>query len=219
MTDAATTGAAGPTVRLRRERDADAGDVARIVGDAFGAGQPAVPLLVDALRPFSRFDAAGAGTAPAPRGAAKPLALIAELDTEPVGHVMLSLAMIDAWKSLAEVLVLSPLAVLPDRQGAGIGTALVAGAVALAREVGAPAVFLEGAPRHYGGRGFVAAEPLGFRRPSLRIPAPAFQVMLLPAYQTWMTGTLIYPPPFWDLDCVGLRDRAFVERMEHSAGS
>ena len=30
--------------------------------------------------------------------------------------------------------------------------------------------------------------------------------MKLPAYETWMTGTLVYAWPFWALDCVGLRD-------------
>jgi putative acetyltransferase len=31
-------------------------------------------------------------------------------------------------------------------------------------------------------------------------------VLRLPAYESWMTGTLIYSRVFWDLDCVGLRD-------------
>jgi putative acetyltransferase len=198
-----------PPVQLRRECPADAADVARIVGAAFGPDEPEVPLLVDALRPYSCFGPAGG----------EPLSLIAERDGEPVGHVMLTRNTIDAWQSLVEVLVLSPLAVLPGHQRAGVGTALIAGAVELARAVAAPALFLEGSPAYYGKRGFTPAEPLGFRRPSLRIPLPAFQVILFPGYQDWMTGTLVYAPPFWDLDCVGLRDRAFVERMENSAGS
>jgi putative acetyltransferase len=40
----------------------------------------------------------------------------------------------------------------------------------------------------------------------LRIPEAAFQVVKLPAYEPWMTGTLIYDHTFWDLDCVGLRE-------------
>lgn len=206
-----TTPAVPPVgaVRLRRESDADATDVGRIVGAAFGPGDPAVPPLVDALRPYSTFGQDEAG----------PLALIAEVADEAVGHVMLTRNIIDAWESQVDVLVLSPLAVLPGHQRAGVGTALIAGAIELARAVAAPALFLEGSPAYYGKRGFTAAEPLGFRRPSLRIPFPAFQVILLPGYQDWMTGTLVYAPPFWDLDCVGLRDRAFVERMENSAGS
>lgn len=193
-----------PPVQLRRESPADAADVARIVGAAFGPDEPEVPLLVEALRPYSRFGPAEGDL----------LSLVAERDGEPVGHVMLTRNTIDAWQSLVEVLVLSPLAVLPDHQRSGIGTTLVAGAIELAGAVGAPALFLEGSPAFYGKRGFTPAEPLGFRRPSLRVPLPAFQVVLLPSFQDWMTGTLVYAPPFWELDCVGLRDRALVERIE-----
>ncbi|HET9187288.1 MAG TPA: hypothetical protein VFN80_05000, partial [Acidothermaceae bacterium] len=69
-----------------------------------------------------------------------------------------------------------------------------------------PALFLEGSPRYYGRFGFEPAVERGFRRPSLRIPKPAFQVKLLPAYQGWMTGTLVYAEPFCRFDCVGLRE-------------
>jgi len=27
----------------------------------------------------------------------------------------------------------------------------------------------------------------------------------MPAWEEWMTGTLVYSRVFWDLDCVGLR--------------
>ena len=40
----------------------------------------------------------------------------------------------------------------------------------------------------------------------LRIPDAAFQVMRLPAYEPWMTGTLVYSEAFWRHDCVGRRD-------------
>lgn len=199
-----------PAVQLRPETPSDASEVASIVGEAFGDDEPKVPLLVEALRPFSVFGDDG--------GPAAPLALIAEVAGEPVGHVMLSRGHIDAWQRMVPTLVLSPLAVLPAHQRAGVGTALIAGALELGRTVGAPAVFLEGSPRYYSGRGFVPATPLGFRRPSLRVPMPAFQVALLPAHEQWMTGTLVYPAPFWELDCVGLRDRALVEKIE-AAGS
>ena len=45
----------------------------------------------------------------------------------------------------------------------------------------------------------------GFRKPSLRIPDAAFQVIRFATHQPWMTGTLVYPEAFWALDCVGLR--------------
>ena len=81
----------------------------------------------------------------------------------------------------------------------GIGTALIAAAVAAAAETGAPALFLEGAPSYYSARGFRRADELGFERPSVRIPAPAFQVTVLPAHEEWMTGRLVCDA-FWELD-------------------
>lgn len=193
-------------LRLRRETPRDSAEVASIVGQAFGADEPEVPRLVGALRPFSVFADDG--------GPADPLALVAEVAGQPVGHVMLSKGHIDAWQQLVPALVLSPLAVLPAHQRTGVGTALIAGALELGRAVGSPAVFLEGSPTYYSARGFVPATLLGFRRPSLRVPLPAFQVVLMPAHEQWMTGTLVYPAPFWELDCVGLRDRALVEKIE-----
>jgi putative acetyltransferase len=119
---------------------------------------------------------------------------------------MLTHAWLDAPRRLVDVLVLSPLAVHPDHQGRGIGRALVRAALDHARDRGAPAVFLEGSPAYYARAGFVAAGPLGFRAPSLRIPDAAFQVVRLPAWESWMTGTLVYPEVFWSHDAVGLRD-------------
>jgi len=107
--------------------------------------------------------------------------------------------------------VLSPLSVHPDAQGRGVGTALVAAALERAAELGAPAVFLEGSPDYYGRRGFVRASELGFTRPSVRIPDVACQVALLPAYQSWMVGALVYCDPFWVKDAVGLRDPLLAE--------
>ena len=71
---------------------------------------------------------------------------------------------------------------------------------------GGPLVFLEGDPGYYRASGSCRAPTLGFRKPSLRIPDDAFQVTALPAYEPWMTGTLVYAEPFWRHDAVGLRD-------------
>jgi putative acetyltransferase len=123
-----------------------------------------------------------------------------------VGHVQLSRSWVDARPALVEVLVLSPLSVAPDRHREGIGTTLVRAALASAEDLGAAAVFLEGDWRYYGGRGFQAAGPLGFGRPSPRIPELAFQVALLPAWEVWMVGPLVYCEAFWSTDTVGRRD-------------
>jgi putative acetyltransferase len=112
---------------------------------------------------------------------------------------------LDAPPRLVEVHVLSPIGVRPQSQRQGVGSALIARGVEILSSRQVPAVFLEGDPRYYSRRGFVAAGASGFRKPSLRIPDPAFQVMTLPAYEPWMTGTLFYPEPFWRHDVVGLR--------------
>jgi putative acetyltransferase len=103
--------------------------------------------------------------------------------------------------------VLSPLAVLPQRHRQGIGSSLVRRGLEVLAERRTPLVFLEGSPPYYSRLGFAAAGGLGFRKPSLRIPDEAFMVARLPAYESWMTGTLVYSQTFWDHDLVGLRDQ------------
>jgi putative acetyltransferase len=134
------------------------------------------------------------------------LSLVAERAGRVVGHVMFSRSLLDAPRRLVEVQVLSPLAVLPELQKQGIGSALVRNGLATLTRRAVPLVFLEGDPAYYSRFGFVAGADLGFRKPSLRIPDAAFQVFRLPAYDPWMTGTLVYSEPFWRHDAVGLRD-------------
>jgi putative acetyltransferase len=132
--------------------------------------------------------------------------VVAEAGGEVVGTVALSRAWLDARERLVDVLVLSPLGVLPSAQGRGVGTALLAAVPDVAAELGEPLVFLEGSPGYYSARGWAPASSHGLERPSLRIPEPACQVLLLPSYEPWMTGRLVYPDVWWRLDLVGLRD-------------
>ena len=102
--------------------------------------------------------------------------------------------------------MLSPLAVSPEWQKQGVGSGLVRLGLEILAERGVPVVFLEGDPGYYSRLGFAAGGDLGFRKPSLRIPDGAFQAVTLPAYEQWMTGTLVYSEPFWQHDAVGLRN-------------
>lgn len=114
-----------------------------------------------------------------------------------VGHVMISQAWLDGPERLIDVMVLSPLGVVPTHQRQGIGTALIAAAVEAADAQGVPFLMLEGNHHYYGSRGFEAGEPLGIRRPSLRIPERAFQITKLSSYNPAMTGTLVYKDVHW----------------------
>ncbi|GIJ27549.1 GCN5 family N-acetyltransferase [Micromonospora qiuiae] len=176
-------------MHLRNERTADHDTIDELHRRAFGDHGSVVASLVDALRADDP-DALG---------------LVAEAGGEVVGHVMFSRSLLDAPRRLVPVQVLSPLAVRPDRQRRGVGGALVRHGLRLLDERGMPAVFLEGDPGYYLRLGFSPAGDLGFRRPSLRIPPPAFQVATLSGYEPWMTGTLVYSATFWAQDCVGLR--------------
>jgi putative acetyltransferase len=119
---------------------------------------------------------------------------------------MFSPSLLDAPKRLVSVQVLSPVGVDPAAQKRGIGTTLIRRGLELLTERDVPLVFLEGAPAYYSRFGFQPAGEHGFRKPSLRIPDQGFQVLRLPAYEAWMTGTLVYSEPFWRHDLVGLRD-------------
>ena len=123
-----------------------------------------------------------------------------------LGHVMFTGCLLDAPARLVPVQVLSPIGVVPARQRQGLGGALVTTGLEMLNAQRVPLVFLEGSPAYYRRFGFVAGADRGFRKPSLRIPDEAFQVAVLDAYESWMTGTLVYPQTFWDLDLVGLRE-------------
>jgi putative acetyltransferase len=174
---------------IRDERDSDQEAVRDVQRRAFGGQGPLIVTIVDDLR-------ARPGTT----------SLVAVDGDRVVGHVMFSAALLDAPRRLVDVQVLSPLGVSPEHQRTGVGSALIRHGLAVLAGRGVPAVFVEGDPRYYGGSGFVAGGDVGFRKPSLRIPDAAFQVVRLPAHEPWMTGTLVYPSLWWEHDAVGLRD-------------
>lgn len=176
-------------VTLRPELPSDVDEVNAMVVDVFGR-----EVLGDLLRSLRSSDAWVDG-----------LSFVAAAGDRIVGFVPFTRSWLDAPRQLVDVLVLSPLAVAPQRQGCGIGSALVRHGVAATRRRRDPLIFLEGAPGYYPRLGFEPAGPLGFRRPSLRIPEPAFMVYRNPSYEPWMTGTLVYAEAFWRHDCVGLR--------------
>ncbi|MBS42048.1 MAG: GNAT family N-acetyltransferase [Nocardioides sp.] len=178
---------------------ADAAAVRRVVAAAFGDERPLLVRLLDELDRTERVVAS----------------LVAEVDGAVVGHVQLSRSWVDARERLVEVVVLSPLSVHPDVQRTGVGSALLAAAVEVARAAAEPAVFLEGSPAYYGERGWQRASSLGFTRPSARIPDAAFQVVLL--VDDLPRGALVYCDAFWALDCVGLRDPFLAEIEERFA--
>ena len=189
----------GGAVEIRAVLPADAADVRRVVTAAFGDGRGDHGGEVAYLWE----DVVAAGHVRA--------SLVAVEEGAVVGHVGVSHAWVDARRALVDVLVLSPLSVLPERQRGGIGGALVAAAVEAGRELGTPALFLEGSPAYYGARGFVPGRSHGFLPATDRVPGPAFQVVLYDGHEDWMTGRLIYRDVWWVHDSAGLRDPDLAE--------
>ena len=175
-------------MEIREERPDDFGAIAEVHREAFAEHGDVVAALAADLRLTANC-----------------LSLVADHGGQVAGHVLFSPGRLDAPPRLVAVQILSPIGVTSAMQRRGIGAALIRRGAEILSARGAPAIFLEGDPRYYGRLGFVPASPLGFRKPSLRIPDAAFQVMLLPAHEPWMTGTLVYPDPFWRHDAVGLR--------------
>ena len=170
-------------IEIRQETSADHASIRQVVVAAFES-EPVVADIVERIR-------ASDGYVPS-------LSLVACEEGEVLGHVMLSRTevQVDA-KARHEVLILSPLAVRPDRQRQGIGGALVSAAVALADERHEPAVVLQGSPAYYPRFGFHDSRTLGI---TMELPdwAPPEAGMALPlsGYEPSIRGHLIEPLAF-----------------------
>lgn len=178
-------------MELREELPGDGQAVRDVQLQAFGDHGQVVADMVDSVRDTTT--------------AAGRLSLVAERDGQIIGHVMFTSGLLDADRRLVEVYVLSPLAVMPEFHRRGIGSALVRYGLGILAEKAVPLVWLEGDPGYYARFGFTPGGGGGFRKPSPRIPDGAFQVIKLPAYEPWMTGTLVYPDSFLRYDADDMR--------------
>jgi putative acetyltransferase len=170
------------TIRAEQSRDCDA--IADVVAEAFGS--PREARLVEAIRASPYF--------------VPELSLVAEIQGHVVGHVMVSFVDLQDDDARHRVASLSPLAVGPDYQRRGIGSALVREVTARADAHGEPMVILEGSPTFYGRLGFEHSVPHGIHinLPSWA-PPEAAQVLLLSNYDPSIRGRVVYPPAFDDV--------------------
>jgi putative acetyltransferase len=108
-----------------------------------------------------------------------------------VGHATASRATVAA----DPVVAVGPIGVLPDRQGTGIGSALMNALLAAADAANVPLVVLLGAPQYYGRFGFRPAEELGVISPDPAWGA-GFQARSLTAYTESVAGRFEFAPAF-----------------------
>ena len=161
-------------VLIRSEAHGDREAIRRVNELAFAG--PSEADLVDALR--------GSG-AWVPE-----LSLVADDGTGIVGHALFSLVRLD---SGTELLSLGPMAVAPDRQRGGVGTALIQDGLERARRTKYPLVVVLGHPEYYPRFGFQMARSLGIGTP-FEAPDEAWMALPLPAYEKGLRGTVQYPP-------------------------
>lgn len=144
---------------IRIERVADMPQV-RIVNE-LAFGRPEEADLVDRLR------------------AACPdaLSLVAEEDAVVVGHVLFTPAIIESAGRRVVGMGLAPLAVRPDHQRQGVGSALARRGLAMLREQGCPFVIVLGHSAYYPRFGFERASLHGLAC-QWEVPDEAFMVLI-----------------------------------------
>jgi putative acetyltransferase len=171
------------TMLIRRERPGDERAIERVHAEAFDraaqdVGTPPEFTLVENLRASEAWIAE--------------LSLVAVWSGEIIGHVLCSRALL---AQEHPVLALAPIGVLPDRQGVGVGHALMHAVLGAADALDEALVGVLGEPGYYERFGFHAAAQVG-----IEAPDPAwgkyFQVRLLTGYKTALTGRFSYAEPF-----------------------
>ena len=170
-------------VTIRPERSEDHAAITEVNRLAFG--QENEPRLVAALRNEEGFD---------PR-----LSLVAEQDGRVVGHILFTPISIEGEASTTSAQALAPMAVTPDLQGRGIGSALVRQGLEACRRLGHSIVVVLGHAEYYPRFGFQPARPHGIL-PPFDAPDEAWMVQALePGALQDVGGIVRYSPPFADV--------------------
>ncbi len=164
---------------IRSEILADQPAIRAINMSAFG--RLAEANLVDAIRPCL------------PSADYSQVAVLSEIV---VGHIMFSPIVIDTGLATIPALALAPMAVLPEHQGTGIGSALVRAGLAACQRMGDRIVIVLGHPNFYPRFGFQPASRFHLQAP-FEVPDPAFMALeLQPGALQRLQGTVRYPPAF-----------------------
>ncbi|QDP42124.1 N-acetyltransferase [Radiobacillus deserti] len=125
------------------------------------------------------------------------LSLVADSHVEGViGHILFSKIILETELIAKQTLGLAPMAVLPEFQYKGIGSALVRRGLEVCKEEGYEHVFVLGHPNFYPKFGFVPASSLGVEAP-FPVPDEAFMGLeLRKGALKGVEGEIVYPPAF-----------------------
>ena len=165
---------------IRKEEPRDRAGVYAVNAAAFET--PDEAKLVDALR----------------ESVAPLVSLVAEEQGRIVGHILFSPVTITGHPDL-KVMALGPMAVLPERQRAGIGSLLVKSGLEKCKKLGCGAVVVLGHPWFYPRFGFVPASRFGLKC-EFNVADEVFMALeLVPGYLSGVSGTVYYHEAFRNL--------------------
>jgi putative acetyltransferase len=167
----------GMTPFIRPECPADHEAIRRIHRLAFGQDDEAV--LVDALR----------------AGGHARLSLVADVDGDVVGHILFSDLPIHTDRGIVPALALAPMAVRPDHQKRGIGSALIRAGLAECRANGHRIVVVLGHAEYYPRFGFSAKLAESLKSPFTGKES-WMALELVPGALNDVAGEVEYAPPF-----------------------
>ncbi len=167
-----------PIASIREEREADFAAIRRVHEIAFGTTGEG--RLVDRLRREDRLLAS----------------LVAIVDGNVVGSIIFSSLPIETHDGVIAAAVLAPMAVLPEYQRGGIGTALVSEGLQICRKRGLAAVLVRGHPEYYPRFGF-SPELAADIGSNYSVPRTAWMALeLVPNVLRGVAGKVTYPDPF-----------------------
>ena len=125
------------------------------------------------------------------------LSLVAEIDNQIVGHILFSKIQIIG-SSVFESLALAPMAVIPDLQKQGIGTALINKGMKKAKEMGFDSIIVLGHSEYYPKFGFLKASKWNITCP-FEVPDEAFMAIELTEKAfDGKSGIVKYPDEFME---------------------
>ncbi|URN96334.1 MAG: N-acetyltransferase [Candidatus Pristimantibacillus lignocellulolyticus] len=126
------------------------------------------------------------------------LSMVAEVDNEIVGHILLSKAVVEDQDQQTVVIALAPIAVKPGHQGQGIGRMLIEEGTRRCRELGYGLILLIGHPTYYTKFGFQPARQFGLELKQFEVPDEVFMVYEVLDGQLQLTkGELKYSAAFF----------------------
>jgi len=125
------------------------------------------------------------------------LSLIAELNNSVLAHLMLSYIHLVNQETF-QVIGLAPIAVHPNFQNKGIGSALVNNALNKTNALGEALVIVLGHPQFYSRFGFKPSTNFGIQSP-FPVPEENFMVKPLSNYLPNYKGEVVYPEAFQEI--------------------